>query len=78
MGVFFFESHRHRLLIKLVYESPVAKKRRVIANPLLTGIASLKCMLCLEIFGQILLINNSKLLGDILTKVLKLTQVLAA
>nr|CAI5865431.1 unnamed protein product [Callosobruchus analis] len=53
-----------KVYIKLVYESPVAKNRRVTANLSLTGIHSLKLVFFFFIFGPIRLIINSKSVED--------------
>lgn len=58
---------------RLVYESPVAKKRRVMASRIFTGIAALIRVSSFVISGQIKLINNSKSLGVIRVKFLKWT-----
>lgn len=57
--------------IKLVYESPVARKRSVTANLSLIGIVSLKFVSLLAIWGPIIVANFSKSLTDILVKFCK-------
>ncbi|CAH2003165.1 unnamed protein product [Acanthoscelides obtectus] len=60
-----------KVYIKLVYESPVAKYRRVNINLSVDGIASLNFVSCFAIFGPISFNNHSKSVDFILQKFTK-------